>query len=151
MKKLDLGQTIQIIANIGVIGGIIFLGVEIQQNNDELTSQARFNYYSNRLTEYRMVAQNPEMTDLVYRAGQGEPLTPQESLRLRNRMLSLITSWEFEFGEYQRGRLSPDEFNIPAKQYTVEIMPVFRQYWDEYRQFAPAEFRDFMDQEIVER
>ena len=30
MKKIDLGQTIQILANVGVIAGIIFLGIEIR-------------------------------------------------------------------------------------------------------------------------
>ena len=32
MKKIDLSQTISILANIGVIAGIVFLGVEIRQN-----------------------------------------------------------------------------------------------------------------------
>jgi hypothetical protein len=31
MKKIDLGQTIAIFANIGVIAGIVFLSVELQQ------------------------------------------------------------------------------------------------------------------------
>jgi hypothetical protein len=33
MKKIDLGQTITILANIGVIVGIGFLAIEIQQTN----------------------------------------------------------------------------------------------------------------------
>ncbi len=33
MKKLDLGQTITILANVGVIAGIVFLGYELRQNN----------------------------------------------------------------------------------------------------------------------
>jgi len=32
MKKIDLGQTITILANIGVIAGIVFLGYELRQN-----------------------------------------------------------------------------------------------------------------------
>jgi hypothetical protein len=35
MKKIDLGQAIQI-ANVGVIAGIVFLGVEIHQNNEAM-------------------------------------------------------------------------------------------------------------------
>ena len=34
MKKLDLGQTMTILANVGVIVGISFLAVELRQNND---------------------------------------------------------------------------------------------------------------------
>ena len=28
MKKLDLGQTVTILANVGIIAGIVFLGIE---------------------------------------------------------------------------------------------------------------------------
>ena len=33
MKKIELGQLIQIVANLGVIAGIVFLAVELRQNN----------------------------------------------------------------------------------------------------------------------
>ena len=32
MKKIDLGQTITILANVGVIGGLIFVGIQLQQD-----------------------------------------------------------------------------------------------------------------------
>ena len=32
MKKIDLGQTLNTLANVGVIAGIVFLGVELRQN-----------------------------------------------------------------------------------------------------------------------
>lgn len=96
-----------------------------------------------------MLAQDQDLVDLMYRARESESLTEVELMRVRNRMSSLITSWEYEFGEYQRGRLTAEEFNAPAKRFTVEIMPAFAPYWDEYRQFAPAQFREFMDREIL--
>ena len=40
MKKLDLGQVITILANVGVIAGIVFLGIEIQQNTQVSRGQA---------------------------------------------------------------------------------------------------------------
>ena len=33
-KKIDLGQTIGILANAGVIAGIVLLGMELRQNNE---------------------------------------------------------------------------------------------------------------------
>ena len=41
MKKIDLGQTITILANVGVIAGIVFLAFELRQNNTFLAEQAR--------------------------------------------------------------------------------------------------------------
>ncbi len=40
MKKLDLGQTIGILANVGVIAGIIFLAVEIDQSTKATAAAA---------------------------------------------------------------------------------------------------------------
>ena len=39
MKKIDLGQAIGILANVGVIAGIVFLAVELRQNNELLATQ----------------------------------------------------------------------------------------------------------------
>ena len=41
MKKIDFGQTVSILANIGVIAGIIFLAIEVQQNNTLMRAQTR--------------------------------------------------------------------------------------------------------------
>ena len=46
MNKIDLGQTLAILANVGVIVGIAFLAVELRQNNrliDEQSAIARVN------------------------------------------------------------------------------------------------------------
>jgi len=40
MKKIDLGQTITILANVGVIAGIVFLGVELRQTQRSMQAQA---------------------------------------------------------------------------------------------------------------
>ena len=40
MKKLDLGQTITILANLGVIAGIVFLGLELRQTQSAMQAQA---------------------------------------------------------------------------------------------------------------
>ena len=40
MKKIDLGQTITILANFGVIVGIVFLVIELQQNSQQLELQS---------------------------------------------------------------------------------------------------------------
>ncbi len=39
MKKFDLGQTVSILANLGVVVGIVFLGMEVRQNNELLATQ----------------------------------------------------------------------------------------------------------------
>ena len=48
LKKIDLGQTITILANLGVIAGIVFLAFELRQNNSLLETQIRSNFMGAR-------------------------------------------------------------------------------------------------------
>ncbi len=41
MKNIDLGRTLSVLANLGVITGIVFLGVELRQNNELLVKEAQ--------------------------------------------------------------------------------------------------------------
>jgi hypothetical protein len=41
MKQIDYGQAAQVLANVGVLAGIIFLAFELQQNNELLNMQIR--------------------------------------------------------------------------------------------------------------
>lgn len=149
MKKIDLGQSLQILANAGVIAGIVFLAVELRQNNDQLEAQSRFNYYQNRIAAYRFIAGQDELTELVGRAGNGEALSGAEAARVSNQLLSLITSWEYEFGELQNGRISAGDFNAEAKRQVWLSLPAVQGVWESYAPTAPADFAEFMRSEII--
>ena len=41
MKKIDLGQTIGIVANVGVIAGLLLLAFELNQNREITEAQTR--------------------------------------------------------------------------------------------------------------
>ena len=41
MKKIDLAQAASVLANVGVIAGIIFLALELRQNQQLVMAQTR--------------------------------------------------------------------------------------------------------------
>ena len=41
MHKIDIGQSIAILANLGVVASIVFLGVELRQNREMMRAQTR--------------------------------------------------------------------------------------------------------------
>lgn len=149
MKKIDLGQTIGILANAGVVAGIFFLVLELRQNSEQLSAQSRYNYYQNRISEYRLMAENPELAELMTRANGGEELSIVERNRVSQRMYALITGWEYEFGELESGRLSEEEFNVVAKRELFQRLGALGPIWAEYRRAAPPSFAKFMDQNIA--
>ena len=74
-KKLNIGQIIDILANIGVLLGIVFLGLELQQNNELLSAEARFSRIDRGLERYSEVFSNPELASALGKLRAKEVIT----------------------------------------------------------------------------
>ena len=79
MKKIDLGQTIQIVASLGVIGGILLLVYELRQNNELLLAEAGQRALENRAGTLRGWADDSgNMMQLRLKAVLDDQLTTEE-------------------------------------------------------------------------
>ena len=84
MKKIDLGQTIGIFANLGVLVGILLLVYELNQNRQMMQAQTRSSI-SDALVDIQIqLAQNPELADIRMKVAAGEPLTDLEARLFRD-------------------------------------------------------------------
>ena len=90
MKKIDFGQTITILANLGVIAGIVFLAIEVSQNQESLDQAnvlSRAEILGEALEFYNeersMRVQDDELILLWDRAVAGEQLTPLEARKFQ--------------------------------------------------------------------
>ena len=104
MKKLDLGQTLGILANIGVIAGIIFLAFELRQNNQLLVAQTSYAQFN--VVQQRRLLQMQESETLMK---PEESRTSAERLRVNLLYNNTLDSFIWQFREYEAGRL-PDDF-----------------------------------------
>ena len=99
MKKIDLGQTITIAANLGVIAGIIFLALEVQQNNELMRVSVREGQ-SERLQHYaEQVYMVPGLAEILVKVRNGEPLTEVERFKFLNRQLRQLRGFEVQWRE----------------------------------------------------
>ena len=57
MKKIGLGQIVGIFANVGVLAGIVFLGIEIRQN----TRSLEINAYQDLISQISQISQISEI------------------------------------------------------------------------------------------
>jgi hypothetical protein len=112
MKRIDLSQTISILANIGVIGGIAFLAMELRQNNTLMTSQSRANQMEQVLDIQEDVFLNPDLAEILVKADAGVPLTSVEQLRLDAFQQKVILGMQAQYEEFQNGAL--DRVNVTA-------------------------------------
>ena len=78
MKKIDLGQTLTILANVGVIAGIAFLAVELRQNNEMMRAQTRGELSRDSVDQIRLNVNDPVFADVLLRGDRGEELSEVE-------------------------------------------------------------------------
>ena len=94
MKKIDLGQAITILVNMGVIAGIVFLGIELRQNNELLSAEARATRLSVRLNENQLPIENPDLANALIKHRHGDELTEHEQLVLDRYMETILVVFQ---------------------------------------------------------
>ena len=156
MKKIDLGQTITILANVGVIAGIIFLGVELQQNNELLKAEAGYNLLQNRLAIRTKIIDQSDLTGLLVKISSGQTLTAAEERESEAYLELNFLQWQWEFQEYLAGRI--DDSNMP----TAGWRRLFRgegsgniprsmwlAHWGEFKVILAPDFVQWMEQYVI--
>lgn len=150
MKKIDLGQSISILANLGVITGIFFLASEVRQNNALLQQQSRAIGTQQYFDTLERLIDDPTLLALTMK--DWDNLTPLESARLQLLVFRTFAAWEYEWGEWQRGRFDDDDMadNQRIWSHGFEEQPMFGQHWNMYRETRAAPgFVSWMEENVV--
>ena len=155
MKNFNLGQTIQIIANVGVIAGIVFLALELRQNNELLRAEADFNYSQRRMDNREFVYADPEIAALTTKFTNNEPLTEVEQLRIDRSIERTMIGWQWEYGQIVDGntREGGDE---TATRWRTELQREsafsrrFRYVWAYFHPQLRRDFVDWMNENVLE-
>ena len=150
MKKIDLGKTIQILANIGVIAGIVFLAFEIRQNNILLTAESIGTVFENRIARHDRIMEYPAYTAIMAKNLAGEPLSVEEEMTVAASHDRAFIAWQREYLLYQLG-IVPEEYLrasfgsmksvIPDQQGTL---PVYER-WETWKHDSEPAFREFIE------
>ena len=146
MMKLDAGQTITVLANLGVIAGIAFLAFELRQNNQFLAAQVSYaRHEAERQRRSPLIANDGGITEIVVKSVNQEELTQVENYRLLIYYNNMLEDFEWQFREVQAGRLPEDRLNVSNwrgvwsqprmvrnfEQSKANRDPAFVEYWRE--------------------
>ena len=141
MKKIDLGQTIAILANVGVIAGIAFLAFELRQNTQAVELASAQTYLTGGSELDLRIATDTDLASLLIRSENPEPLSAVEELQLERWNYAVLRQWETAQYLHSIGAL--DESLWLA--YRQEIGKIFvrgdrmRGYWSSNSEsFTPA-------------
>ena len=151
MKKIDAAQTVNIVANIGVIAGIIFLGFEVSQNNSLLESQARQNRANGaRELNSAIYSEETGLARAIEKARAGEQLTTEEELRLDRYLTAVILDWEFWYEDFSDDILNEEDLRAGGwRRLFHEVLPQMAGVWEQARLNSNPEFVAFMEENIV--
>lgn len=133
MRKIDLGQAMGILANLGVLVGILLLAYELNQNRQMMRSQTRSNI-SDTLVE--MLAENArdrQFSDIQMKVDRGEEISDVEFRMFRTYQGALWRYRENVFYQYQQGMFDEDEYVGQRENWrpSVTSEPVDRAIWCE--------------------
>ncbi len=150
MKKLDLGQTVTILANVGIIAGIVFLGVELQQNNALLGAQARATRAQVRMDGSDLVLNTPELMRAFAREQSGEPLSELDQMYLNQAANGVFVRWEYVYGEIREGLIEEDSVPVENWRYFFSTDPTMAKQWEAIGRFSfHPDFVQWMDENVV--
>ena len=151
--KIELGQTIQILANVGVVAGIIFLIVELRQNNAALESQSRMNHADTRSEYFNRLSTDPVLMPIVVKAQTGQSLDDVEEARLIAHYVAMFIGWQWEWEEHERGRLELPEAawrsTFTAGNVGPGNSPAARRAWEQNRESFLPGFAAYMEDVIL--
>jgi hypothetical protein len=137
-------------ANIGVVVGIIFLAIELRQNNELLQSEAGITYVQARVGALANQLENPELLDALFRARQGEQLEPLDRQRLEVYYRMVFAMWDWEYGQYDDNLLYTAE-QPPAGRWrpSVEYYPYMRESWPLHKSTYSERFVRYMEDHVL--
>ena len=149
MKKIDLGQLTNTLANLGVIAGIVFLAIEIRQNNTLMQAQTRLEIARETTGHMREAA----LSDYVVEVSPAEWI---EQLGVDGRrfylyMFSLFRTWENIHYQWTKGLYEDSEFFVERDSWGPYInLPSVRRTFCYYRESLSLEFRAELDGMLLE-
>jgi hypothetical protein len=97
VKLSKTNQWLTLVANVGVLAGIVFLGFELKQNNELLDTQIRATTLEQRQSISQLLFENPDVISLL---GKDQKLLSDVELdRLRLLGVRLFVAMEHNYGE----------------------------------------------------
>ena len=94
MKKIDLGQAIAIVANLGVIASIAFLAFELRQNTQAVELASAQSYLAGGSELDLRIATDTSLASLLIRSTDQQPVDAVDELRLERWNYAVLRQWE---------------------------------------------------------
>jgi len=145
-------ETWALIAEIGgavaVVLSVIYLAVQVSDNNRLLRSQAHYNGLELTQGPLEMLVENEGLAQIVIRCDvEPSSVEPTNWERCANYYFLLFNGWEYLYYQNTDGSIPPQLFRGADAQFKeyVRTKAGYRRFWSEYQIAFDEPFRSYAD------
>ena len=146
---------LEIVANLAVIAGIVFLAMEIRQNTQAIRAQTRDSVTAKQMEYYGWVATNPELARVLAK-GNSLGLSGLDTELGERHMYTygvqgILREYENSYYQYEEGLFTTEEFEVRLDRWKTGMATKgWQEVWAGARlAFAPR-FRAEIDRIVAE-
>ena len=144
----NLNKWLTLLANVGVILGIVFLAFEIRLNTNMLQSQTLNSLTEYQLDFYALMSSDPVIAEIHQRGIAGELEAGSTEMGMFIYMSTAnLRRWANEWYQYNQGFTDPEEIEprLDALAALFRRGPGYRARWNQSRHQYPEGFQSLVD------
>ena len=153
MQKIGVGQSIQILANVGVIAGIVFLGYEMRQNT-QVARQEAYSSFAQSINDVNTtIMASPELAAIIARASEGasrSEFSRAEQLQYDLAIIGLVRVFEGHYQSLEDDIVDESYFRTVSTGTGPWAQAYFREYWPQVRPTFDPEFVEYFEELLPE-
>ncbi len=136
------GYWLTIFANLAVVGGIIFLGVEIRQNSQMMKAQTRNEVAVGVVELLTLAIDDADFANTILRGHRGEDLSDVEQYQYDQKTNAWFRYWENVHYQYRNELYDEIEYGVQREAIRTALTsgPGFATYWCARRSGYSPEF-----------
>ncbi len=152
MKKIDLGQSVGILANVGVLVGILLLVYELGLNRQMMRAQTRHDLAEAIVGQLTLLATDGELAELIARVDSGAAnVTEVERGRYQAVVNARFRTWEDVHYQYRADLYDESEFVTQTLAWKRFLdSDATQEIWLSTRDFYSPEFAAQIDALLAE-
>ena len=151
MSLEKLNPWIALVANLGVLLGVVLLLVELHQNTEAIRNQTEYANASEWIALSREYSLSPDMADIILRGDQGsENLSPEDAVRYFHYLAAYSLIAEASFHSITNNTYS---YQLSASdRFVVRLYstPGGREFWNTSRGAFSDDYTAYVDRLLAE-
>lgn len=148
MSRIEPAQIATLVANLGVIAGILLLAYELRQNNELMEAEARLHRTNMTIEAWRFTAENAELTELREMEKRGEVLSDADTRRINSAVMAVFVAIEWAFKELPRESTELAQVR-EVQRHNFANSPEYRRVWEERKKSFNPEFVQWIEANVV--